>query len=250
MTSPLPVSPSRSKWSLLLCTLLGVALGAWGGVYYVEQSSQMASHVDITPEQLAAQNAAVYQSQTESKFLRAQLDTADGEIAIERAARQELELQLRTAQDELGQVRERLAFFEQLLPPGPGGAVDIRGAEVFRDGNGLKYRILLIRNGPTNTTFDGSLKFQASGVLHGVETQVDLEPMQVKVDSPAEGATEGGTGASAPNAASDLFSLKFDKYQRSEGVLRVPDGFVPETVVVSVLEGNTVRATRTIRLGF
>src|SRR5690606_27485944 len=123
---------------------------------------------------------------------------------------------------------------------GPEGAVTIRGAEVQRQGQGLKYRVLLMRSGRGDTPFTGMLQFQATGVLKGETVSVDLEPMQVKSDAPA-----------APNAAgSGSLALHFDQYQRSEGVLQVPDGFVPEIVTISVLEGNTVRASRNVELEF
>ena len=243
-SSPSSSSPSHARWPLLVCALvIGALGGAFAGFQYAHRSSASnMPDVTYTIEQLAAQNAAVHQSQTESRFLRAQLDAVDGEMVVERAARQELEVQLRAAQDELGQVRERLAFFEQLLPPGPAGAVDIRGAEIIREGQGLKYRILLMRNSASDSSFEGSLRFQASGMLGGEDISVDLLPMQL--------STDDASGAVATTAATNPLSLRFEKYQRSEGVLSLPEGFVPETVVVSVLEGNTVRASRTVRLAF
>jgi hypothetical protein len=45
-----------------------------------------------------------------------------------------------------------------------------------------------------------------------------------------------------------LLALQFDQYQRSQGILAIPEGFVPESVTVSVLEGETVRATRSVKL--
>lgn len=232
------------RWLAALCLLaIGLALGAAGGYRYARQSAAPADTVVITAEQAAAQDAAIRQGQAESRFLRAQLDTADGEIAVERAARQELETQLRGVQEELGRVRDRLAFFEQLLPPGPEGAVDIRGAEIQREGQGLKYRVLLMRSGRSDTPFTGMLRFQAAGVLKGETVSVDLAPMQLKADTPAD------PGA-VPAAGGGPLALQFDQYQRSEGVLELPEGFVPETVTVSVLEGSTVRAARTIKLAF
>nr|WP_255592783.1 DUF6776 family protein [Bordetella sp. BOR01] len=229
---------------MLLCVLaVGLAVGAAAGYRHARQSAAATDTVVVTAEQVAAQDAAIRQSQAESRFLRAQLDTADGEISVERAARQELELQLRSAQDELGRVRDRLAFFEQLLPPGPEGAVDIRGAEIQREGQGLKYRVLLMRSGRSETPFTGMLRFQAAGVLKGETVSVDLAPMQLKADTPAD------PGA-VPAAGGGPLALQFDQYQRSEGVLELPQGFVPETVTISVLEGSTVRASRNIKLEF
>lgn len=247
---PEPTAAPRSRplmrWLTLLCVLaVGLAIGAAAGYRQGRQSAAANNTVVVTAEQVAAQDAAIRQSQAESRFLRAQLDTADGEIAVERAARQELETQLRSAQDELGRVRDRLAFFEQLLPPGPEGAVDIRGAEVQRVGQGLKYRVLLMRSGRSDTPFTGTLRFQAAGVLKGETVSVDLAPMQVKADAPAPAA---GIGAGA--AAGGPLALQFDQYQRSEGVLELPEGFVPETVTISVLEGATVRASRSVKLEF
>lgn len=226
--------------------MLGLAGGALGGYFYAQQSAHTVPNVVVTSEQLAAQDTAMRQSQAENRFLRAQLDTADGEIAVERAARQELEVQLRAAQEELGRVRDRLAFFEQLLPPGPEGAVDIRGAEVHRDGHSLKYRILLMRSGRSETPFIGSLRFQATGILKGELVTIDLAPLQLKPD-PEGDPVETPAGGEASTANGPL-SLQFDQYRRSEGVLELPEGFVPESVVVSVLEGSTVRASRTIKL--
>jgi len=222
---------------------IGLALGVAAGYRHGRQSAGAADTVVVTAEQVAAQDAAVRQGQAENRFLRAQLDTADGEIAVERAARQELESQLRGAQEELGRVRDRLAFYEQLLPPGPEGAVDIRGAEIQREGRGLKYRVLLMRSGRGDTPFVGMLRFQAAGVLKGETVSVDLAPMQLKPDAPA-------TPEDTPAPAGGSLALQFDQYQRNEGVLDLPEGFVPETVTVSVLEGSTVRASRTIKLAF
>lgn len=250
LMQPLPESTTgrRSgtwlRWLVALGVLaLGLALGAAAGYRYAQQSGSASNAVVITAEQAAAQDAAVRQSQAESRFLRAQLDTADGEIAVERSARQELEAQLRITQEELGRVRDRLAFFEQLLPPGPEGAVDIRGAEILREGQGLKYRVLLMRSGRSETPFTGMLRFQAAGVLKGETVSVDLAPMQLRADTPAD------PGA-VPAAGGGPLALQFDQYQRSEGVLELPEGFVPETVTISVLEGSTVRASRTVKLAF
>ena len=45
------------------------------------------------------------QQRTQLRFTQGQLDAADGELMIERAARQELETQLRAAQAEVGRAR-------------------------------------------------------------------------------------------------------------------------------------------------
>lgn len=95
------------------------------------------------------------------------------------------------------------------------------------------------RNGAA--PFAGTLRFQAVGTLKGETVTVDLAPMQVKAESGPVPATGETTTAAS-------LALQFDQYQRSQGVLAVPEGFVPESVTISVLEGDVVRASRSVKL--
>jgi len=226
------------RWLPALAASLWLVLGAAAGYFYGRQAPPAGGPgVDAG---LARQQAArLGQVDAERRFLRAQLDIADSELEIERSARAELEQQLRGAQSELGRMRDQLAFYEQLLPPGPQGSLDIRALEVERQGPGLRYRVLLMRNARNEAAFDGRLQFVATGVQRGRTATLELSPLQVRDD---------GSPVSAAGAAGELLSLHFDQYQRSQGVLAVPSGFVPESVTVRVLEGSTVRAARTVRL--
>ncbi|CAJ50577.1 DUF6776 family protein [Bordetella avium] len=263
-TSP-PTWPRAAWIALVLVLAAGVLLGRFSA-----QKAELAEgQVLLTQAELDAQHALLKQREAEVRFVRAQLDTADGEIAVERAARQELEAQLRGEQAELGRVRDQLAFYEQLLPPGPAGSIDIRGAEFARAGDSLSYRILLMRSGRGETPFNGELRFQASGTLKGQAVTVDLLPKQVKTDEaaapgavlPAAAAeaipessanAAGGTGShgAAAHGSAGLLALHFDQFQRSQGLLALPEGFVPETVTVTVLEGASVRASRKVQMEF
>ncbi|AEE68160.1 integral membrane protein [Bordetella pertussis] len=236
-----PVARPQGRARAWLALAAGLVVGAVAGWRYGLAHQGPDDAVVLTRQQVAAQEAAMQQREAEARFLRAQLDTADGEIAVERAARTELETQLQSAQSEVGRVRDQLAFYEQLLPPGPAGSVDIRGVAFEREGQGLRYKVLLMRSGRGETPFSGALRFQATGTLKGETVTRDLEPLTVKA--------EGG-GATVPEAGASLLALQFDQYQRSQGLLDLPDGFVPETVTVSVLEDTTVRATRTVKLEF
>ncbi len=249
---------------------LGVVAGAGLGYQYALGPGRPAHMVMLTEAQVQAQDASLRQREAEARFLRAQLDTADGEIAVERAARQELETQLRASQAEVGRVRDQLAFYEQLLPPGPAGSIDIRGAEFARVGGGLRYRVLLMRSGRGGeSAFSGELRFQANGIQQGQMVTVELSPQQVRTDEaaapaavlppaaaqavPAEeapaAAVANGAAANGGNGTG-LLALHFDQFQRSQGVLALPEGFVPESVTVTVLEEGTVRATRNVKLEF
>lgn len=222
--------------------LLGALLGGAAGFFHARAIYRPQDAIVISAQQAEAQDEAMRQQATQLRYIRGQLDTADGELVIERSARQELETQLRAAQAEVGRVRDQLAFYEQLLPPGPEGSVDIRGVQIDREGGGLRYKVLLMRSGRNGATpFAGALRFQATGVLKGETVTVDLAPMQVRAET-------GPVAPTGENLAAASLALQFDQYQRSQGLLAVPDGFVPESVTVSVLEGETVRATRSVKL--
>ncbi len=222
--------------------LLGVLVGGIAGFFHARQLYRPQDAVVISVQQAEAQDEAMRQQATQLRYIRGQLDKADGELVIERSARQELETQLHAAQAELGRVRDQLAFYEQLLPPGPEGSVDIRSMQIDREGGGLRYKVLLMRSGRNGgTPFAGALRFQATGVLKGETVTVDLAPMQVKAEA-------GPVTATGENLTAASLALQFDQYQRSQGILAVPDGFVPESVTVSVLEGETVRASRSVKL--
>ncbi|MBB1595556.1 DUF6776 family protein [Achromobacter sp. UMC46] len=246
MSADAPATPqSRPAGGLLRVLaglLVGVLLGGVAGYFHAQRQARPQDVVVISTAQAEAQQEAMHQQATQLRYTQGQLDTADGELVIERSARQELETQLRAAQAEVGRVRDQLAFYEQLLPPGPEGSVDIRGVQIDREGGGLRYKVLLMRSGRNGgSPFAGALRFQATGVLKGETVTVDLAPLQVKAETGPVTATGESTTAAS-------LALQFDQYQRSQGILAVPEGFVPESVTVSVLEGDTVRASRSIKL--
>lgn len=227
---------------LLMGLLVGVLLGGAAAYFYARELYRPQDAVVISARQAEAQEEAMRQQATQLRYTQGQLDTADGELVIERSARQELETQLHAAQEEIGRVRDQLAFYEQLLPPGPEGSVDIRSVQIDRNGAGLRYKVLLMRSGRSGAApFTGTLRFQATGTLKGETVTVDLAPMQVKAES-------GPVAATGESTAAASLALQFDQYQRSQGMLAVPEGFVPESVTVSVLEGETVRASRSVKL--
>src|SRR5690606_37152557 len=115
-----PATPRRS--SDLLRLVLGLLLGVLGGYFAARHVSlneavrhyrQLQSQLDLT----------VAQSYRDINALQTQLDALEGQLAVEQSTRKSLEVSLETAQSELASTRERLAFFDRLLPPGPNGAV-------------------------------------------------------------------------------------------------------------------------------
>ncbi|NYT78791.1 hypothetical protein H0A71_17495 [Alcaligenaceae bacterium] len=210
------VAPRRAGgfWFLLLGLLLGVLLGGFGARYWFqgEATRQFNTMKSMLQNELVEARAELAASQ-------AHIDALTGNLMVEEGTRKGLESTLQSTQAELGQAREHLAFFEQLFPPGKQGAVSIRGLEAKRQGAGLQYRAIFMRNANNAPKFEGVLQFV-------VEGRADGKPLTVTLENRPQ--------------------LEFDAFQRSAGILNLPEGFEPDKLTLNVLEGKAVRASHTV----
>ncbi|ANN80703.1 hypothetical protein BAU07_22650 [Bordetella flabilis] len=232
----------------------------------------------ITADQAAALRARLEQAETQQQALRGQLVTADAELAIERAARRALEDNLSALQVQAGQLRDRVAFYDQLLPAGPAGTVSIRAVEMTRVPAGLRYRVLLMRSArPGLPPFTGALHFMATGTLVGKDVRIPLAalqaapdvPVAVAIDTPADSRRPGAEtleqpGIAAQAASAPITSLpastpepmaagvpvQVDQYLSTEGMLALPEGFSPSSADVNVVQDGVVLATQQAAVSF
>jgi len=218
-----PATAGWRAWVAVAALAVGLAGGAlagrfWGrheaGRDYVHLQAQYQQSVVRGAQDLAA--------------LHAKVDLLQGQLAVEKSTRSGLESSLQQAQDELSRARDRLAFYDQLLPPGPKGSIGIRAFEVRAQGPVLHYRVLLMRNAAGVATFKGTMQFVATGLRQGKTVKIILEPAQAA----------GGQGAQP-----GVLALDFDQFQRSQGLLSLPDGFIPRAVTLDIYEGKTLRAS-------
>lgn len=214
-------------FGFFLGVLLGVMLGGLGAAYWL--GSQ-------TDDQQFSEQQSLLQARAELIALRAQNDALSGQLVVEESTRKGLEASLRTAQAEAGRMRDQLAFFDQLLPPGPKGTISVRALEIERIGPNLLYRVLLQRSTQGEALFKGVLQFVAQGVRDGKEVKITLDAAR----------SPGGPESVTPNT--EGFALAFDQFQRGAGLLSLPDNFEPTSVTLNVLEGTAVRASRTVVL--
>jgi len=234
--------------------------------------------------QLRTERAALEQERSELEAERtqtsSQFNQAQRALLTERAMRVELEKILANVQLELGRTQDQLAFFEDLLPPGPQGALDIRAVDVRQHAEGLHYRVLLMRSGKAVKHFVGALQFVAKGYCRGdVDTSEQTVILQPLLGAPAQavqqGLVEQSQLALAQQAASQrgetqraqlqqaqaqrpevqqteaqqaALRLNFAQFKRGQGLLAIPPGFAPTSVTVRVLEGDIVLASKVVAL--
>lgn len=205
---------------------------------------------------LEAAQARMQQYEQDLAALRGHLTLAlndkaalEGRLMVEESTRQGLEASLRTAQGELGRAHDTIAFYEQLLPPGPKGAVSIRALDIERVGPNLKYRILLMRSGSNDKPFQGRLQFVAAGMQGGAEVSVELFPaMLVNGATLQQYAAAEAAVEEADSEESGPLDVEFAEFQRSSGLLALPPDFVPQVITVNLLEGSTLRVSRSVEL--
>lgn len=224
--------------------VMGAALMWWGVFSYYDRG--LTETIQRLNEQLSQANVQLNELHAERGIL-------EGKLAVERSTRQGLERTLGTVQQELGAARDQIAFFYELMPPGPDGSISIRGFDVQRQGDLLHFRALLMRHGAGDAPFDGMLQFQATGRLDGEHVTLTLQPARLR-DSASPDATpmapDDNPGAKSSDDApsSPILTLRFDQFQRSSGLLHIPEGIELETVTLNVLEGDTLRVSRTVEI--
>ncbi len=228
---------------------------------------------------LRTESAALLQERFELEAERSQatshFNQTQRALLTERAKRIELEKILATVQLELGRTQDQLAFFEDLLPPGPQGGLDIRAVDVVQHVEGLHYRVLLMRGGKETKPFLGALQFVAKGhcreagitteqtiilqpllasplpqneLAHGAQSEYDktqsLDPQQTE----SQQVTTQSPRVRQTQAQQAALRLEFVQFQRGQGLLAVPPGFAPQSVTVRVLEGDIVHASKVVAL--
>lgn len=180
-----------------------------------------------------------FELESERTQTMSQFNQAQSALLIERARRLELEKILANVQSELGRTQDQLAFFEDLLPPGPQGGLDIRAVAVVPHVEGLHYRVLLMRSGKATKPFVGALQFVAKGHCReaGLTTEqtIVLQPLLAGPVPQTE-------------AQQSALRLEFVQFQRGQGLLALPPGFAPQSVTVRVLGGDIVLASRVVAL--
>lgn len=225
---------------LPLALLIGGGAGYWFASSVGEDTAaEKYRELKTQFEVVTSQNRHDYQ------VLQGRLDALQGQMLVEESTRKSLEEALQSTQAELGHARDQLAFFDKLLPPGPSGSVSIRALDFEQKGPNLLYRVLLMRNAPGSEPFSGQMQFVASGLADGQQVKVPLEPATLQV---AEALDADVSDANHTETEQTPLALRFEQFQRSEGLLSLPDGFKPISVTLNVLEGKTVRVSRSANL--
>src|SRR5690606_27665131 len=140
-----PTSRTQS-WrgaGVLIGFLLGALLGA--GLLWMFTANSSAEQ-PYPHEEIQRLNERIIIEQAES-------DTLRGQLIIEQSTIKGLQASLWYGQRESGRWQEQLALSEQQLPPGPQGAMRIRGFDADVVCKLTRYRVLSQRNASCDKAF-------------------------------------------------------------------------------------------------
>ena len=232
-------------WFAAAVLLLGA--GVLLGAFIAQRPDSDSAAMQLRSDRVAhAQVRSDFDLQLQSAQSR--IDQVQSELVLERAARAELVKNLSASQKDLGELKDQLAFYEQLLPPGPQGSINLRAVDIVLQDRTLSYRVLLMRSGKPGERFNGKLQFIATGLTHGKEHTYSLSPLQTGVAGNASGQPSTGAMSAGGDAMADVLKLSFEQFQRSQGLRALPEDFEPKSVTVQVLDGDIVLASRRVDL--
>lgn len=234
-TAPKRRTAKRSAfWQWVVWALLwagALVLGFAAGQYVqlgqaAKQYANLQTEFDVTVAQL----------RYDMSKLAAEKEALQSQLSVERSTRQSLEESIQRIQGDLAKANERLAFYDQLLPPGPSGSVSIRALSIKFNGAFLAYRVLLTRNAQAGTEFNGHVEFVANGEKNGESVKITLKPATGRA----------GEEAVVENATQSI-PVSFDQFQRLEGLLSMPEGLNITSVTLNIIEDGAVRVSRSVK---
>lgn len=215
------------RWALLALMLgFSAALALWAfefgrDIAGIDPLGRNAAAQQAELEQL---RATVADLRSERDKARAIADTADSLLKAERVAQERLAEQVRQLESANQTLRGDLAFFEQLLPAGPAGALAVRQLEAaVQEPGQLRFQLLVMQSGRSPPEFQGRYEISMAGQLDGKSWSLVMpggaQPLQVK------------------------------QFRRLQGTIEYPARAVVKSVQVRVFDaGGAVRATQTQRL--
>ena len=221
MTEPVPrfqVVPSRPRLStrhwivgIALAWLLSLLLVGWLVRGYADPGQGQAR------SQLRTAERAVAQQKRQLDELNQRLTTLARSDQISRAANREVQQTLAERDEEIGDLRANLAFYERLAgATGQPKGLNVHSAEFSaEDGGTWRYQIVLTQTLQRGAISAGKLRFAVEGVRNGKLASIPWEDLHQRAGAPAQ-------------------AYSFRYFQQLKGSVMLPPGFTPQRVRVSL----------------
>jgi len=218
--------PWPFRWALLAIVLgFCAAIGLWAfefgkDIAGLEHGAQ--DELVLLRSEMAELRDALEKAKSERDHAQSIANTAGTLVTAEKASEEQYVLQLKQLEAENRSLKDDLGFFEKLIPSTGQEGVAIRGLQAeMQDGKALRWQVLVIQASKNVQEFSGRLELVFTGLENGKPWTASLPEAQ---------------------------PLRVRQYGRLEGLFEVPAQVVVKGIAARVLEGNTVRATQSIKM--
>ena len=214
--SQLKIKPHRPVWALSGVLLLMMATGV--SVYLHRQHAMLPLHVE-----LESALAAHRRIRDDNRFLIESNEALRREISmlarvqqVDRVASHKLGERLRSLQDVNLDLREEVAFYRGIVASDGGRGIKVHTFTIDPDGRerGYRFQVVLTRGTRDDKVVAGLMSLSVSGDYHGEFREFSFQEVST--------------------TKSDTIEFRFKHFQRIEGHVTLPAGFVPQRVYVHV----------------
>jgi len=213
-TNSLVIRPRISTHYRIAIIASGVLLGllvVWG--VYVWGQSNASAQLTAAKERAEKVARVVDQLRVEKQKLLTGLAQIERQLQIDKTAYEELRGMLETSNSQIMELRNEIKFYRSIISPEDGKSglriQDFLLSEA--NGDGVKYKLVLIQALQHSKEFQGQVSFSLKGLENGDVKVIDLARI--------------GT---------QPVTVKFKYFQNVTGTLILPKGFKPQEVKVSV----------------
>ena len=203
------------RWLFVTLFLIGLwILSAW----LAYQAGW--NKIDFDREHAQSHHLAVLQElerQVETnERLQAQVSILQRTAQVDREAKAEIAKDLKNLQELQAELQEEIAFYKSIITPPRGkSGLNVYSLTITPLGSPMyHFKMVLTQSGKSDSLAEGVVNMRLKGVIDGSEKLLALKDIQV---------------AGAPN-----LSYKFRYFDELSGSFRLPEGYQPREVVVTL----------------
>ncbi|MBZ6074578.1 hypothetical protein LA373_19615 [Aeromonas schubertii] len=206
------------KWLWGLGLLPGLAIGYLAGHW---QELGSASLIEVQQKTLTLQSEGLTR-------LKQELEVKNTRLTTQQTAFEQLQQTLKGQEAQIQEQKRQLAFFERIMRPGSeqtGVSIDNLSVETTSVPGRFHYRLVLIQAAKQRELFRGQVVIRVEGSLEGKPKSLNGTALGMK-------------------AGSASYALRY--FQLLEGDWQLPEGFVPDKVILTIPKQGRQPAQRMV----
>lgn len=175
-----------------------------------------------------------YQKQLEEatqagRDMQAQIAILDKTAQVDRQAKIELANNIKSLQNDVVRLREDVSFYKSIISPEKGhSGLNVYKFTTIPAGENLyHFKMILTQAGKSGSLAQGSVGIAVRGIMHNREETLELPEVRVSKNDP--------------------ITYKFHYYQEISGSLRLPEGFQPQDIIVTLTSNKRHKTKHSVK---